>query len=93
LYRFQTGLVFTHFLVVPFGNSAVSIGQPLYLIMFLKCSRLGDQIAIIYRGGLLVLCNMSELRQMVSLLGSCFDDIFLKFAETKDLKVPEALVK
>jgi len=55
---------------------------------------LSDQIGIMYKGNLLALGNMEELRQKASLPGSGLEDIFLKLTGTEDLKaVVEALVK
>jgi len=55
---------------------------------------LSDQIAIMYKGNLLALGNMDELRQRASLPESGLEDIFLKLTGTEDLKaVVEALVK
>lgn len=55
---------------------------------------LSDKIAIMYKGNLLALGNMEELRQKASLPSSGLEDIFLKLTGTEDLKaVVEALVK
>ena len=53
-----------------------------------------DRIGIMYRGRLLALGNMSELRQMAMLPDSGLEDIFLKLTGTGDVKpVVEELLK
>jgi ABC-2 type transport system ATP-binding protein len=53
-----------------------------------------DRIGIMYRGKLLALGNMEELRQMSKLPNSGLEDIFLKLTGTGDIKpVVEELLK
>ena len=53
-----------------------------------------DRIGIMYRGKLLALGNMSELRQMAMLPDSGLEDIFLKLTGTGDVRpVVEELLK
>jgi len=53
-----------------------------------------DRIGIMYRGRLLALGNMSELRQMAMLPDSGLEDIFLKLTGTGDVRpVVEELLK
>ncbi len=53
-----------------------------------------DRVAIMYKGKLLALGNMDELRKMAELPGSGLEDIFLKLTGTGDVRaVVEALVK
>jgi len=53
-----------------------------------------DRIGIMYRGQLLALGNMSELRQLAKLPDSGLEDIFLKLTGTGDIKpVVEELLK
>jgi ABC-2 type transport system ATP-binding protein len=53
-----------------------------------------DRIGIMYRGKLLALGNMNELRQMSKLPDSGLEDIFLKLTGTGDIRaVVEELVK
>jgi len=53
-----------------------------------------DRVGIMYKGKLLALGNMSELRQMAKLPDSGLEDIFLKLTGTDDIKaVVEELLK
>jgi len=53
-----------------------------------------DRIAIMYRGRLLALGSMDELRQRASMPGSGLEDIFLKLTGTGDIRaVVEELLK
>ena len=53
-----------------------------------------DRIGIMYRGKLLALGNMSELRQMAMLPDSGLEDVFLKLTGTGDVRpVVEELLK
>src|SRR4030043_1355084 len=53
-----------------------------------------DRVGIMYRGELLALGNMSELRQMAKLPDSGLEDIFLKLTGTGDIRaVVEELLK
>lgn len=53
-----------------------------------------DRIGIMYRGKLLALGNMNELRQMASLPNSGLEEIFLKLTGTDDVRaVVEELLK
>jgi ABC-2 type transport system ATP-binding protein len=53
-----------------------------------------DRIAIMYKGNILALGNMTELRERASLPSSGLEDIFLKLTGTEDLRaVVEELVK
>jgi len=53
-----------------------------------------DRIAIMYRGRLLALGTMDELRQRASMPGSGLEDIFLKLTSTGDIRaVVEELLK
>jgi ABC-2 type transport system ATP-binding protein len=53
-----------------------------------------DRVGIMYRGELLALGNMSELRQMARLPDSGLEDIFLKLTGTGDIRaVVEELLK
>ncbi len=53
-----------------------------------------DRVGIMYKGHLLALGNMSELRQMAMLPDSGLEDIFLKLTGTGDIKaVVEELLK
>ncbi|MGB9728096.1 MAG: ABC transporter ATP-binding protein [Nitrososphaeria archaeon] len=53
-----------------------------------------DRIGIMYRGRLLALGTMEELRQMAKMPGSGLEDIFLKLTGTEDVRpIVEALIK
>jgi ABC-2 type transport system ATP-binding protein len=53
-----------------------------------------DRVAIMYKGNLLALGNMEELRKLAELPGSGLEDIFLKLTGTGDIRaVVEELVK
>ena len=53
-----------------------------------------DRVGIMYKGKLLALGNMNELRQMAKLPDSGLEDIFLKLTGTGDIRaVVEELLK
>ena len=55
---------------------------------------MSDRIAIMYKGQLLALGNMNELREKARMPGSDLEDVFLKLTGTDDIKeVVEALLK